>query len=75
MIYVSDVQHLISQWLLRADNFSQPAPYRDALKECAYDLSSLINSSLMEELDYKEILESWEADDYLSTIEAHEAMA
>ena len=75
MIYASDLQKVVSLWLERMGNQSQPFEYRNALNECIDDLNQVIEKSIEEELDYKEALESWEADEFLSSIEAHEAVA
>ena len=75
MICVSDLQQLISSWQERMGKQTHPLEYKNALSECIYDLNQLINHSIEEELDYKEMLDSWEADNYLSSIEAHEAVA
>lgn len=74
MIYVSDLQQLISQWTDRMDNYAHPSSYKDALAECAYELSQLVNKALLDEMtekDAKEYLSSQEADSYLSSMEAH----
>lgn len=75
MIYITDLQFLVSSWLDRLGDPSQPLAYKDALNECIYDLNNLIDRSLTEELDYKDMLESWQADNYLSSLEAHESAA
>ena len=75
MIYISDLQQLADEWTERLNNPAQSFEYKNALSECIYDLNQLINHSIEEELDYKEMLDSWEADNYLSSIEAHEAVA
>lgn len=75
MVYISDLQQLVSQWLERMGNPIQSFEYKNALNECVDDLNNLIEKSLEEEIDYKEAMESWEADNYLSSIEAHEAIA
>jgi hypothetical protein len=75
MICVSDLQQLISSWQERMNKQAHPFEYKNALSECIYDLNQLINHSIEEELDYKEMLDSWKADNYLSSIEAHEAVA
>ena len=75
MICVSDLQQLISSWQERMSKQAHPFEYKSALSECIYDLNQLINHSIEEELDYKEMLDSWEADNYLSSIEAHEEVA
>lgn len=75
MITVSDIQQLIASWEERLDTSFQPSSYKDALSECIYELNQLITSSIDEELSYQEYLDSWAADDYLSTMEAHEQIA
>ena len=75
MIYISDIQQLADKWTERMNNPTQSFDYKNAISECIYDLNQLINHSIEEELDYKEMLDSWEADNYLSSIEAHEAVA
>ena len=72
MIYPSDVSKLTSQWTERMGNSSYPQPYRDALMECCNELNTLIDNSIQEEFDYKDYLDSMEADNYLASMEAHE---
>ena len=54
MIYVSDVNQLISQWTDRLRDFSYPVQYRDALFECCYDLDNLLKKSFDEEIASRE---------------------
>lgn len=75
MITVSDIQQLIASWAKRLDTSFQPSPYKDALSEYIYELNQLVTNSIDEELSYQEYLDSWAADDYLSTMEAHEQIA
>ena len=75
MIYISDLQQLINSWQQRMTSGEHPIPYRDALNDCIYELNQVITSSLDEELSYREYLESWKADDYLASLEAHEPAA
>lgn len=75
MVYINDLQQIVSIWLERVKNPSQPFEYKNALNECIDDLNSLIEKSIEEEIDYKDALESWEADEFLSSMEAHEAVA
>lgn len=75
MITVSDMQQLLASWTERLNTSFQPSPYKDALSECIYELNQLITHSIDEELSYQEYLDSWTADDYLSTMEAHEQIA
>ena len=75
MIYAGDLQKVESQWLERMDNPSQHIEYKTALNECIDDLNHVIEKSIEEELDYKDAIESWEADNFLASLEAHEAVA
>lgn len=54
MVYVSDLNQLISQWLERMGNTAYASAYRDALNDCCYDLQSLLNKSIEEELTANE---------------------
>lgn len=67
MIYISDLQQLITSWQQRMTSGEQPIPYRDALNDCIYELNQLISRSLDEELSYREYIESWKADDFLDS--------
>lgn len=71
MIYPSDLSNLVSSWNIRA-NRGMPKDYEIAVRECMYDLNRLIKKSFNEEIEAKEAFEQQIADDYLSTIEAHE---
>lgn len=65
MIYESDLIGLTTSWKMRLqDDYEQP--YKDALNDCIYELTQLINSSLdqeMQELYYN----PW---DYLPPVDA-----
>lgn len=74
MVYICDLQQLIREWLERM-NTAQPPSYKDALRDCIYDLNQLVDRAIEEEFDYKEMVESQIADSYLSSMEAHEAVA
>ena len=54
MVYVSDLQGLVSVWQDRLDNYSYPSAYRDAVSECIYELNNLINKSIEEEIKAEE---------------------
>lgn len=76
MIWISDIQQLVSNWQERLDNPSQPSSYKDALSECIYDLNCLINDKLIEEMteqDAKDYLASQEAD-YHDSLDYAEAI-
>ena len=51
MIYISDLQELVSVWQDRLDNYFYPLAYRDAVSECIYELNNLINKSIEEEIE------------------------
>jgi hypothetical protein len=74
MVTLTCLQKLASRWQERLDNPNQPTAYKDALSECIYDINCLINHSIEEELSYQDYLQI-EADNYLSTMEAHEEVA
>lgn len=74
MITISDLQQLTVKWTERMNNPSQPFSYKIALSECIFDLNRLISHSIEEELTYEDFLQA-EADNYLSSIEAHENAA
>lgn len=67
MIYISDLQQLITSWQQRMTTNKHPIPYKDALNDCIYELNQLISCSLDEELSYREYIESWKADDFLDS--------
>ena len=74
MIYVADLQKLMSSWQERMESPVQPSAYKDALSECIYDLNNLILRAIEDELTYQDFLDM-EADSYLSSMEAHEKAA
>lgn len=74
MVTVSDLQQLVSKWQKRADSPIQPFAYKTGISECIYELNQLIDQSIEEELTYQDFLDQ-EADRYLSSMEAHEAVA
>ncbi len=75
MITVSDLQQLLNEWHERVEQPFQPFEYKTGVNDCIYDLNKLINHSIEEEFDYQDMLESWEADEYLSSMESHEDVA
>lgn len=72
MNYITELQHLVLVWLERMSNPEQPVPYKDAINECIYDLNSVIDKAIEEQLDYQQILAESAADDYWSSMEAYE---
>ena len=74
MVTVSDLQQLVSKWQKRVDSPIQPFAYKTGISECIFELNQLIDQSIEEELTYQDFLDQ-EADRYLSSVEAHEAVA
>jgi len=56
MINVSDLQQVITGWQERVNSPTQPFAYKNGIGECIYDLNSLINKSIEEELSYQDAL-------------------
>lgn len=78
MIHVSDLQQLINSWQARVDSPVHPSSYKDGVMDCIYELNQLINHSILNEFteeDARDYFLSQEADNYLSTMEAHEPAA
>ena len=74
MITVHDLQQLSDSWIERLGNPAQPSSYKDALRECIYEISNLIDKSVKEELSYEDFLAS-EADKYFSNLEPEDYAA
>lgn len=76
MLYDSDINGLLSQWEARLNcPESDDSPsYKDALRDCIYDVKSIIDADFTEEILEREAFEQQLADNYLSTIEAHDAL-
>ena len=85
MLYDSEIYGLLSKWEGLYATTTESASYKDALNDCIYDLKSLMDIHVQEETDafirnlppeelYQLFLEQ-EADNYLSTMEAHETAA
>lgn len=70
MVYITDLQNLISQWIERVGNAAYDSPYREGLSECAYELTQLINRSIQESLEYQDALDMWAAEEYEASINA-----
>ena len=73
------IDNLIALWQSRASDKNYSASYRDAVSDCLYELKTIYNENCQE--DYLDILppeelssliDSWEADSYLASMEAHE---
>lgn len=72
MIYEGDLSILTNMWKERMQSPKYDAGYKDALRDCIYEMDSLIESLLEPEEDIQRYLDEQNADAYLSTIEAHE---
>ena len=75
------IESLLGQWEQRM-NQNTDASYKDALRECIYELGYCINSIFQEDFLNSvppEEVEQWlleqEADSYLASMEAHEPAA
>lgn len=78
MIYISDLQQLISSWQEGMGNKAYPSSYKDGVMDCIYDLNQLINKSILDELteeDAKQYLLEQDANNYFSNIEPEEFYA
>lgn len=73
------ISNLIALWKARITDKNYSASYRDAVADCLYELKTIYNEDCQE--DYLEtltseelssLIDSWNADAYLSSIEAHE---
>lgn len=84
MIYFSQLTGLLSQWEGRLQQPDLPQAYKDALRDCSYELSSLMDNECEEEAlasinfipeDVETALQEMEADAWLSSLESHEPAA
>lgn len=86
MISESNLAALVSQWQGRASH-SRSADYRQAVSECMHDIQYALDDALLTEwlssdaldcIPPKEVEDYFlgqEADDYLSSMAAHESVA
>ena len=49
MIYVSDINKLVSSWIERLNDPRFTQAYKDALSDCVYDVTTLVSSVIEEE--------------------------
>ena len=49
MLYDSDISDLLSQWQETANRPFFPPSYKDAVRDCIYDLKCLVDKSFEEE--------------------------
>lgn len=75
MIYVSDLNSLINKWYKKGFQQYKTLEYQEAIAECISDIEELITKTINEEIDYRQAMEEIAADDYLSSMEAHEDAA
>lgn len=50
MIYISDINKLLSLWTDRMSDPRQPQAYKDGVSDCIYELSSLVRGVIEEEM-------------------------
>lgn len=74
MLYESDLNKLLSQWTERLGFQTAKQEYKDALRDCIYDVKCLVDKNFEEETLAREAWEQQMADDYLATIEAHDRL-
>jgi len=75
MVYITDLQELVSQWLDRMKDVTQPEPYRDALNECIYEVNKIIERAIDTEANCQQQLDEQWADAFLSSLQADEFVA
>ena len=71
MMYLTDVNKLISMWQDRKNNSKCSPEYKDAVNDCIYDLSTFMDNLIEEDIQGREAVDSMIADEYLATIDAH----
>lgn len=67
MIQISDLQSLISKWQERVGTNAHPSSYKDAIMDCIYELNSLIDRAILDEIteeEAREYFDSIDADYY-----------
>lgn len=75
MVYITSLQELVSQWLERVADTTQPQSYKDALNECIYEVNNLIDKAIDTEADCQQQLDEQWADAFLSSLESDEFIA
>lgn len=51
MLYGAEIDELLAAWQQRIQDKSYPQEYRDALVDCVYELKTLLDSSIEDQLD------------------------
>lgn len=84
MQHREEFDHLVSEWDARLESYHSTycdynKAYSDALSECKFELQELLdNIDIQENIqglppkEVQEIIDGWKADEYLSSIEAHD---
>lgn len=72
MVYENDINKMLSQW--QSGLVNQSADYKVAVMDCIYDLRCLMDKQFAEEALARECFEEQLADNYLSSIEAHDSL-
>jgi hypothetical protein len=63
MMYLTDIERLLSSWTERLGNPTLPQSYKDGLNDCLFELNQLVSDTVENEIAaYEHIME-----------EAHEA--
>lgn len=75
MIYINDLNNLISQWIERSQDSKHSDEYKKSMAECAFELQCIINNSFTTEIEARQYLDELYADSYLSTIESQDEKA
>lgn len=82
MVHSTNINDLLHAWQNKLQNNHLSSEYKDALNDCLYDLQEVLKYSWQEEFldslpseEAEQYLLEQEADNYLSTIEAHENIA
>ena len=74
MLYSSDFNGLLARWDKETKDSHREQPYKDAVRDCIYDLRCMIDDKFAEEMLAQEAWEQQMADNYLATIEAHDRL-
>lgn len=57
MLYESDINSLLSQWQERLNFQTAEQPYKDAIRDCIYDVRMLMDENFKEEMLAREAFE------------------
>lgn len=74
MIYEGDLTILSQMWEERLRNPELDTSYKDAVKDCLYEMNSFVNAMSEFDEDTQKYLDEQNADAYLSSMESHEVI-